>query len=165
MKRIIIVVLCLLSITTTYSQDSVTIKVPDTSKITAKLIYDDAKAGIQGLAQALKAPAEHVYYILVRQQIVKSIVNTIIFLIICSLTIFFGVRFWVNQRRTITKDDEWHGDSWDDHATIILSGMFFLVGLIACMVLIGEGAQETITGFVNPEYGAIKDIFDFVKGK
>lgn len=72
MKKLIIALLCILSIVAAYSQDSVLVKVPaptvvDTSKLSAKMVYDDAKEGIKGLAKALKAPAEHVYSVLIKQ--------------------------------------------------------------------------------------------------
>jgi len=146
------------------AQDSVTIKVPaptqvDSSKITAKLIYDDAKAGIQGLAKALKAPAEHVYYILIKQQIVKSIVD-LVFILVSTVLIFLMIKGWkfINESYKNNKIDE------DNPGPVIMGVIISLAIIIFFFSSVADG-YEMVTGFVNPEYGAMKDIFDFVKGK
>lgn len=78
MKRILItVVFVVISITALMSADGISTVVNNvdsivsaqTESLTFAKVYDDVKAGISGLAVALKAPAEHVYEVLVKQQV------------------------------------------------------------------------------------------------
>jgi hypothetical protein len=116
-----------------------------------KMVYEDARAGLIGLAKALKVGVEHVYVVLVRQQLVKSITGTVII----GLLILFIVIFLNN----IKKIDESDKDSYQVKAIIfgLLSFVFLLY------VLMSGTIPEVVTGYVNPEYGAMESIFDFVK--
>lgn len=44
----------------------------DSTSITFTKVYNDVKEGINGLAIALKEPAEHVYKIFVKQQLIEN---------------------------------------------------------------------------------------------
>jgi len=46
-----------------------------------KMLYQDVKEGLSGLATGLKVGVEHVYIVLVKQQIVNSITWVIIYLL------------------------------------------------------------------------------------
>jgi hypothetical protein len=118
-----------------------------------KMIYNDAKAGLEGLGKALKVGAEHVYVVLVRQQLVKSITGTIII----GLLIFFMVIF-LNSVKMV---DQTKGD---DSYQIIRGTIFGLLSFVFLLYVVMSGKiPEVVTGYVNPEYGAIESIFDFVK--
>lgn len=121
----------------------------DTSS-TFKTMYQDVKSGITGLAEGLKVGAEHVYIVLVKQQIVNSITWTI--LTIVSLTLFY--LFYKGFQKGMK-------DGWDEVLipyTVFLGGgsLIFVIGCLLHLNII-------VTGFVNPEYGAIMDIIKFVK--
>lgn len=85
-----------------------------------------------------------------------------VFLIV---TIAFIRLFAINQRKTITKDHDWYQDNWDQHSMIIIPFVASVIGIITIIVMACNGAADTVTGLINPEYGAIRDIFEFVKGK
>lgn len=133
--------------------------IPDSTKLTAKEVYEDIKAGITGLATALKTPAEHVYAILCKQQIVKAVIGIFMFLIplifiICSLRYGSFVVDW----------DEWIiKDGRSQFSPVI----FFTCGIIGIIFMIiffiGGYHLDILQGFINPEYGAIKDIANFIK--
>lgn len=126
--------------------------VKDTS-LTPLLVYKDVKAGLVGLAGALKAPVEHVYGVLIKQQVVHSIsylIAVIAASILSWLLLHNGMKFM--------KSDDYE-----------LGGIgMTVVGCIAIAVTACAFFAEIgsiVTGFVNPEYGAIKDIFEFIHGK
>lgn len=116
-----------------------------------KMIYTDIKSNIQALSSALKVGAEHVYGILVKQQVVNSI-TWLIFSILCIICIIVFIKIVMLASK----------NNWDDDGTIgfvFVAGIGCIVFLIICLAHI----DTIVTGFVNPEYGAIKEIINFVK--
>ena len=133
--------------------------IPDSTKLTVKEVYEDIKAGITGLATALKTPAEHVYAVLCKQQIVKAVIGIFMFLmllifIICSLKYGSFVEDW--EYGTV-KDGR-------PEFSAAVSVIFGILGIIFMLVFfIGNYHLDILQGFINPEYGAIKDIANFIK--
>lgn len=115
-------------------------------------IYTDVKEGIGALSSSLKVGAEHVYIVLVRQQIVIAITDTLWIL----LWILCMIGFSVNVKKA-----KWNNDiSIQDVLTII----FAILTLIMTMVVSLTGMiPEAIAGYFNPEYGAIQSIIKMVK--
>jgi hypothetical protein len=109
-----------------------------------KLIYNDFKSGIEAAASALKVGAEHVYIVLVKQQIVKSITHLVVIL----LTILFGYLLYKALMY----------DKYEDDSVKIPIGFFGLCFMLFMITYCFVGLQDMITGFVNPEYGAMKEI-------
>ena len=127
------------------------VSVPDTTAVTFTQFYNDVKEGITSLSIALKVPAEHVYDVLVKQQLVNSIVYSLFFLGTIILTFVF-----INLYK-IGNEEEWENTSvlvW-----FIIISVFLLIFIIAFMA----NLSNIIQGFINPEYGAIKDIMSFIK--
>lgn len=118
-----------------------------------KMIYSDIKSGLQGLALGLKVGVEHVYGILVKQQIVNSIVYLLVFIlaIICTIICY-------KQWDKIEIDG--YGDP-KEVKPVAFTVVFGLLGLIL-MVIFVFSIDTIVMGFVNPEYGAIKEIMNFV---
>ncbi len=144
MKKLMIVFITLLSITA-FGQDSTK------QELTKEVIYKDVKNVLSQLGSTLKVGSEHVYMVLVRQQVVNSFtwLSVYIVFIIVSLTLIkIGIKFY-------SKDYE----RQDTYALFLISGSgFALCGLICFFATI----SRVITGFVNPEYGAIKTIIDLL---
>jgi putative Mn2+ efflux pump MntP len=163
MKKLLFIVLSVISINC-FSQDTAKISIlPDSTKITFGKVYSDVKAGLSGLSSALKVGAGHVYEILVRQQIVNSITNILLYILGVFIIVYFAKNFQKAYKRTQDKQDDWYKDELEDHfsliGNLIISLMLFLiVGISICASI-----TDTITGFINPEYGAIKEIINFVK--
>lgn len=127
----------------------------DTAKLTFARVYGDVKAGIVGLASALKVGAEHVYKVIVKQQVVNAITNLLIVLVLLVLCL----RLWSMHRTAASK----YGRDWDDYASAVVPLLGTLaLGIIAIILFIID-ANSIVMGFVNPEYGAMKDILEFVK--
>ena len=60
MKKVLIALLCFVSVSAS-AQDSSKLLISDSSKLTLMKVYNDTKAGLTGLAGALKTPVTHVY--------------------------------------------------------------------------------------------------------
>lgn len=132
---------------------STTINAIDTSS-TFKQIYSDVKSSITGLASALKVTAEHVYGILVKQQIVNSIVYLLIFMFsILSFTICY--KNW-------SKIEMNESGNPKEAKPFVITIIFGLLGIILMCVFL-KNIDLMIMGFINPEYGAIMNIIHFVK--
>lgn len=128
----------------------------DTNAV-SKQLYTDVKAGIAGLATGLKVSAEHVWDIIVRQQLVYSI--CISFCII--ITIFSWFHFY--YRIKIGIENKWGnpgmGDLTSYHFLAIVTFLLAISG--TCVSTINFNTM--VTGYINPEYGAIQTIIEVVK--
>ena len=145
------------------------VSIPDSTAVTFSKVYNDVKEGITGLATALKAPAEHVYTILVKQQVVNattSLTVCIFMLLLGSILFYTGYKIYVNYNETYNKNNDYKPgyrrydmDEGYWLIFIIVGTIIFIGGLIGLTV----ESKSIITGFFNPEYGAIKDIIGFIK--
>lgn len=167
MKKVLTVIIAMSFLFVSYAQK--TDSLPDTAKLTLTKVYADVKAGISGLAQSLKVPATHVYEILVRQQVTYSIINILMVLglfICCLLTaryakITYKGHLALYKLRTDRTDADIE-DTPKGVLSVILAVISIILGGAGVIVLCTT-MQETVIGFTNPEYGAIKEIISFVK--
>lgn len=168
MKKLLFVLFMSMSIMT-QAQDSISVRIPDTARLTVAKVYEDVKSGIQGLAQALKVPAVHVYKILVKQQTTYSIINIciVIGLFLCCLLVGRYAKVTYKGHLALYKK-KYNTDNADIEDTVkgplsvaltILSIALGVSGVIVLCITM----QETIIGLTNPEYGAIKEIINFIK--
>jgi hypothetical protein len=156
MKKIIMLVVFAAFTISGFAKE-VEVSLPDTTKVTFTQVYNDVKDGITGLATALKEPAEHIYKLMVKQQFVNSITYCM-FPLLSIVFIIVSVPF--------LKKSKW-GYSWvieekrfNRYAALsIITISLSIVLLIISFAL----TDDIITGFMNPEYGAIKEIITFVK--
>ena len=119
-----------------------------------KMVYTDIKDGISALASGLRVGAEHVYMVLVKQQIVYAIVYLIVGLIAMILIIN-----WINGYKDTNQ-------KWEDDSDFTGLGVIKLIQIVIAGVMLGVflfHIDTIIMGFVNPEYGAIQTIIDIVK--
>lgn len=153
MKKIIgfLLVAALFS-TNLFGQDSIKIPIPDSTKLTVGKVYTDVKAGIEGLAKGLKVGAEAVFAILVKQQIVYAITYCILLIAVIISWICYK-KFW-----KYADENDW---SEGHFIIVVVWTLINFAGTIAVICTIGD----IVTGFINPQYGAIKDIFEFIKPK
>ena len=141
--------------------DSLTINVKqtvadvDTSQL-YKNIYQDMKTGLQAMAESLKVGAEHVYRVMVMQQVVKAVHQ----LALGILGIILLILFYFSAR----------GVDFDNRKDSINSIPLLITavgtGIIGCILFVNTLFQidVIVMGLVNPEYGAILDIIGVVKG-
>lgn len=124
----------------------------DSTKVTFNEVYHDLKGALEAAGDALKVGSEHVYVVLIKQQMVNSIVSLVIItalLIACFIS--FRVASNLNER-----------DDLDDDVPVT----FFIVSIVSggfALIAILFQTNHIITGFINPEYGALMDIKDFIK--
>ncbi len=149
-KLFIICTMLLFSVAFIQAQEAEEI-LKDTTDLTIREVYEDVKGGLNGLALALEAPAEHVYDVLVKEQKITAITYLIMLIfiyvlsiILCSIT-----------RYAYVKD-------WDDDI-IQWFGVPGIILLIVAIIVSFVAGPEIISGFVNPEYDAIKDILTVIK--
>jgi len=118
-----------------------------------KMVYTDIKDGITALALGLRVGAEHVYMVLVKQQIVYAIVYLIV-----GLFALFLIVNWINGYKD-TKQKWLDGDMTG--LGVIKTIQIFIAGIMFIVFLFH--IDSIVMGFVNPEYGAIQEIIDIVK--
>lgn len=124
--------------------------IAENDTLTFTQVYQDLKASVSGLAEVLKTPVEHVYEVLIKQQVINSWFGTI-FIIVMLVLLFLSIRYL----KACNNDP----DINDLTVPVVL---LIIVSIVTFVALIGTG-PDILTGFFNPEYGAIKDIVDFIK--
>jgi hypothetical protein len=153
MKYLIFVLLLLTSLSG-FSQDKDPLHLFDsTSKVaTFDSVYRDVKGALEGLASGLKTTGDHVYTVLLRQQLIEAIEGLFIWLITFCFILCFA--------HYIKKpfEDE-YGDTTREGAIACIFGVVSGVFIIASFCWL----NPIITGLFNPEYGALKVILDAIK--
>jgi hypothetical protein len=121
--------------------------ISETERIVDKYI-DKTGDIINGLAEKLAVPAEHVYGVLVRQQIVQGVVWSVylgFFILLFLFGLFGGLKY----------DMEFA--DWDEFSRwkliIVISVLFSVIGFIGFFT-------DGLPSLINPEYGAIKEIME-----
>lgn len=140
------------AVTDVLAEADTVIATVDTSSL-YRTIYNDAKAGLKGLAAALSVGVEHVYKVLVKQQVVKAIQWSILGFIPLILFIVFGKSIW---RWANANSQE------SDGFSVFLAACFYVPCFILCIIGIFH-IDVIVTGFVNPEYGAMEQIMEWAK--
>lgn len=99
---------------------------------------------LETLASQLKVSADNVWKILVRQQLVWSFGT----LICIFVTLFSWIHFYRRLRI-------WHNDTRDKYVSAcVITCVLALAGTILCSMHF----MDMLTGFINPEFGAMKTI-------
>jgi len=109
-------------------------------------------AAIIAIAKELKQPVEHVYVILVRQQIVKSIADLFLFIVTIVLS-------YISIKSMIHPKADWQRDG----NIYSIGGVILAIISVIILIMSLINFNEMVTGFVNPEYGALNDIVGFIK--
>jgi len=115
-----------------------------TEEVNATVVYFTEK--LEELAKSLKVPAEHVYQVLVKQQIVSSIVDLAVFFVgVILVVLCFIVAFH--------KNTDWDEPGFGPISSIIMGALSLILIIYGALSI-----NSIISGFINPEYGAIKEI-------
>lgn len=150
-KLFLLSFVCILSLSLK-AQDTTVKTLPDTAKLTIGKVYSDVKEGLKGLGSALKVGSEHVYSVLVKQQIVQAVTDLILILIVITTAFpLFKLLKYICQH-----------DDLDEIFGVLVFSVFLCIGWVVVVVIGLAHINQIVTGFVNPEYGALKDIMDFV---
>lgn len=129
------------------------------SKPIMNQIYEDVKEALVGLSGALKVGSEHVYKVLIKQQIV----NSVIFLFLGILSTYLIINFMKNYK----SDEQWilkNTNSNDPPPTFlgVIRGLQMVLAIILLMIFLFN-IDVVMTGFINPEYGALTEIMKWIK--
>lgn len=108
----------------------------------------------------LKVGAENVYTVIKSQQVVKSIVNVIEYILLI-LMLILGIKGILIGYKCCSTDS--YGDKEFDHPLLILCGIGTVILLAISIGIFSSTITETITGFVNPDFGAINYILQLIK--
>jgi hypothetical protein len=137
-----------------------TLDPPDSTTLTYSKVYDDMKQGITALSQSLKVGAEYVFTIMVRQQVVNSVMYVIVYIVLFGVCLLL-LRWNLSHKKEMDKEENWLDGYKDGRgiALLIVSCFISVISFIVLFVTIGH----TVMGFINPEYGALKEILEFVR--
>lgn len=125
----------------------------DSTQVTMSQVYNDFKSALEGAADALKVGAEHVYEVMITQQVINSIswlIADVVLITIC--TILWKIFHRSAMEMKANEDDEYM-------FCYAIPGSISIIVLI----LILSSMSTVLTGLLNPEYGAIMDIKSFVQ--
>lgn len=118
-----------------------------------EVIYGDIKQYIDELAQSLGVAAEHVYELLVRQQISDGIV-----------TIIATTLIWVVLATAFYKAVK-RDDFYESKVTVtFIIGVASGVGIFFALIIGSFESIAAVKQLINPEYYAIREIMDVIKG-
>lgn len=142
---------------------------PDTTKLTVKEVYEDAKSGLKdvkegivNLSSKLEGPAKHVYSVYVYQNEAKGISFGLLTLIF-ALTGFFLLRRGFALCKIEDDDKKFN----DDDAFTRMTLATFIIGIITSVVglilLVNFFGGDYFTQVINPEYYAIQDVIKVFK--
>lgn len=112
-------------------------------------IYPDVKSAIMEIARGLGVGAEYVWTTLVKQQVVLGVTELIELLIILGLIISGIVWLW----KTIKKNES---ITWK-----VLPGAFLI--LFGTLMIGRVDLVIIVQGLINPDFGAINYVLDFIK--
>jgi len=149
--------------TTSFAQQQ-----PDTTvNPELKYITEKVSTAITSLAESLKVPAEKIWATLIVQQTIKSI-SYLIIMILTIIGILFITKIiskskwgdWDHYDSDNKESTYWKGHRFNSYAALtIIMSFIIIVGLIASVFIF----IPMLTGFINPEYGAMKEIMSLLK--
>lgn len=148
-KSILLLTLAAICWGTVFAQDTPALKPPDTSSVTVTKFYNDVKGAVEGLATNLKVGSSHVYAIVVRQQVIDAWM----WLAVLGVSLLFAsVAVFMYKKGNFNTDNygAWDMAAYTCLVSSILHGATFIAVLLDINVI--------ITGFTNPEYGAMREI-------
>jgi len=130
----------------------ITTTIIDNANVTFTTVYNDVKDALSGLAEGLQVGGEQVWDILVQQQLIGSIVWLLYLIILIPAA--FILKYAISE---ITSNNH---DTIDIYVVlIILFGIITIITIMSFLINMNAG----ITGFLNPEYGAIQEILELIK--
>ena len=116
------------------------------------LIYDGVKEFMAATASSLKVTVGHVYEVLVKQQLVYSITWLIVTMVMILFTYgIYRIIKWVDSLP--------NADTPEIGFLVVFLIVVNIIGYLTVLCHL----NTMVTGFVNPEMGAIYEIMDYIK--
>ena len=150
MKKLFIIIMLFITIgiNAQVTTDSTCITDTNVEKLIDKYT-DKISVAITSLANSLEQPAEYVFKILVDQQIIIALSGLCIWIFV----IIFMLGTTIGYKKA----------GWDDAYFYEMLFIFSCIGFIITTIIGIVGIESTLTGFFNPEYGAMQDIINIIK--
>lgn len=120
-----------------------------------KSMAPDLKAAFKTLADSFNTTVERLWDILVKQQYVWSIAHAI--LLIVTITA------WYNVAKMIKKTSSDLTETKEMKAINIIYTILLLVVALYGTTHSVDNLDRMLTGFVNPEFGAVRTIVEFIQ--
>lgn len=124
-------------------------------KDAAKNITPKIESAIQEIAKGLKVGTVYVWNILVKQQRVWSWCYLIGMII--SLIVWYKFYSFIKEGKTDLNEY----DQWKSHNVIMSVILFFTASILSFISF--QHVVPMMTGFLNPEFGAIQTVIEFAK--
>lgn len=121
-----------------------------------EMIYGDIKHYIEELAQSLRVAAEHVYGLLVRQQVISGIV-TVVSILLAGVVLVAVFSKLLKRQKEVSEEGY---DTTEHEFAIVFLGIVLAVVIVVSIIIVPSSVNQIF----NPEYYAIKEIMDVFKG-
>lgn len=132
-------------------------------------VYEDVKGYIDAIAENLGVAAEHVYELLVKQQVIEGAVGLIVGGIILLVSVLIITMTFIAKHKATWHEGHFSRKPTNGYASYINFGEgvvcwivfgMAVLAVIICTCVVAESALQLF----NPEYYAIKEIMDVFKG-
>ena len=120
---------------------------------------------IDSIATNLGVAAEHVYGALLKQAMVSG-VRSVVYIILCLAVVYMVIRM-LKKVYTDVKDGNNNSiflDGWDISAAGIIASFAGGIALFILFIAIIANISNASTALLNPEYWALKEILNTIKG-
>jgi hypothetical protein len=157
MKKLFIMAMLLLTVTLP-AQTGTNESVPEVLSLSEQ-IYSDVKESLKGLGEALEVGASHVYTFLVKQQMIIAVTYSL-FGVIGLIFAMNWFKAYNNVKEIWFLQVEYESDNPTGIMIIRTAQIAFSIIMIVAFIV---NLNVVITGFFNPEYGAMKEILTLIK--
>ena len=173
-KFLFIAILGAFTITILQAQPNVAEEITEAERIIDKYSKKFSEAFVS-IAEGFQQPAEHVYKILVKQQVIYAF-ESLFLIILPFMTMVFSIIGIKSEMKYIKTENEkiieynnkeGNYNSKEKLTTerpiFIMSAVGAGISAIFIVVVCTSCIEPMLTGFINPEYGAIMSIMDMIK--
>lgn len=156
MKKLLFLITLMFTMVFVNAQDTVTYNTK--TGVVVDEVITRVETAIATLADKLQQPAEHVYKVLIQQQTVNAYV-------VLSTTILLIVLVMISLYLSLNKNSyKYYNDGSVDEVkpTAFIGFIAGTLAFLALLIYVCNNFIEMTTGFFNPEYGAIKEILNYL---
>ena len=161
MKKLFLLSILIFTFAVGSAQDSLAVKsvIPPTVADQVNQVVDNVSNKVVALAEALKVPAEKVFIVMVKQQFIVALSESIVLGVFFIIFILSALTLMNKNSHVYYCDDEFRDFNVRGYITLILSivsGVIFTIALF-------NNFNSILTGFFNSEYGAIQEISKMIE--
>ena len=164
MKRLLFMAMIVMMSISTYAQKDSLVTNTNAEKLVDKYLAK-VETLVTGLAAKLQVPAEHIYKVIVKQQLVNSL--SMLFILIVTMLPALSVKWWFRKHLEVQDAYKQKHNSYYSDVTTGYEWGGYVIGIIMpCIsfVIFLSWFSNIMTGIFNPEYGALKSITSMLTG-